>query len=330
MTETFDQWELSARIALGDQGIDYHAATPPIEAARAHCEATGQSPREAFGTPEEFAATTADELPAGLRAEVDYLTGQLFTLATLVLIASVFFAVLERTMSFPVTPAILAGLALLAAALMASGGLPGALRAAGRPRQAKLAYVAAGVLGLLSATAFTTLPHGQIARVPVLGLVAISVVALGLLTRAPKPRTRRPRQPRGTDGDPDAWLTRLSGLLVGRYDLPPERAADLVREARAHLAATGAAPQDEFGSPADYARRVAEPEPVRRDPWWRTPPVAMLAWGLAIAAGVDTFIDWSAGGHVWSAWLVAVPATAFSAGQLIRTARTYRRAKRVA
>jgi hypothetical protein len=61
---TFDQWELSARLALGDRGIDYHTATPPIEDARAHCEATGQSPHEAFGTPEEFAAATADELPA--------------------------------------------------------------------------------------------------------------------------------------------------------------------------------------------------------------------------------------------------------------------------
>lgn len=362
MTESFEAWELSARLALADLGVGYHAAAPLIEQARAHCEATGQSPREAFGSPGEFAAAAAAEQPAEAREEVDrhgltvtdHLTGQLVYFAVLALIASIFFAILERTLSFPVAPAHLAGTALLLLGMMAAGGLPGALRAAGRPRLVPFAFLAAGVLAVLSATAFTTMSREPVGRLPVLILVALSVIAIGLLTRAPKPPTR-PAEPIGsssdggssgsssssgssgraadrsdTPADREAWLRRLDGLLVGRYDLPPGRAADLVREARAHLDATGAAPRDEFGPLAAYARSLAEVEPIRRDPWWRTAPAAMVAQALGVAAGVDVFVGWWADGHVWAACLVAVPVTLAVLSLLINTGRAHFRAGRTA
>jgi hypothetical protein len=328
MTETFEQWELSARMALGDQGVGYHAATPLIEDARAHCAATGQDPREAFGSPEEFAAAAAEEQPAEVRAEVDrhgltvadHLTGQLLHLAVLLLVISVLTAVLERTLSIPVTPAGLTGLALLTLALVAGGGLPGALRAAGRPHQVRYAFLGTGVLGLSAATAFTTLPREHLGRVPVLVLVALSVAAIALLTR---PASGPPAHPEPADRE--AWLERLRGVLVGRHDLPPGRADDLVREARAHLDATGAAPREEFGPLADYARRLAEPERDRRDPWWRTPPATMLYLVLGIAVGVDVLVGWWADGHRWAAWLVAAPIIAAQLWMLISTGRDYRR-----
>jgi hypothetical protein len=97
---------------------------------------------------------------------------------------------------------------------------------------------------------------------------------------------------------------------------------------RAHLEATGAAPRDEFGPLADYARRLAEPEPARRDPWWRTRPATMLSHAAGIVTGVCAFADLPADGHVWAAWLVALPVTAAVAWQPVTTARGHFREQR--
>jgi hypothetical protein len=331
---TFEQWELSARIALSDRGIGYDVATPIIDEARAHHAATGEDPREAFGTPDEFAATAAAEAPAHLREEVDrdgltvadHLTGGLFHLAALVLLASLFFAVLEGTLSFPVTTAVLTGVPLLALGMLAAGSVPGAMRAAGRPSWAKFGFFGAGVLGVAAATAFTTLPSEPVGRVPVLVLVVVALAALTLLLRTPKRRpTAEPQPAEAAGAGRAAWLHRLDGLLVGRHDLPAARAAELTREARAHLDATGAAPDDEFGPIADYARRLAEHEPTRREPWWRGTPAMLVSLAIGIYFGVSAFLGWSADGHRWAAYLVAVPVTAALAWQLVTTARGYRR-----
>jgi hypothetical protein len=334
---TFEQWEVSARIALSDRGISYEVATPIIDEARAHHAATGEDPREAFGTPDEFAATAAAEAPAHLREEVDregltvadHLTGGLFHLAALTLPASVFFAVLEGTLSFPVTTAVLAGVPLLALGMLSAGSVPGAMRAAGRPSWAKFGFVGAGVLAVAAGTAFTLLPSKPVGRVPVLVLVVVAVAAIALLLRSPKPRPVDGVPPadgvRPADGGPEAWLHRLDGLLVGRHDLPAARAAELTREARAHLEASGAAPDDEFGPVDGYARRLAEHEPVRRDPWWRGTPALMVSLAIGVYFGVSAFLDWSGDGHRWAAYLVAVPVTAALAWQLITTARGYLR-----
>ncbi len=372
---TFEQWELSTRIALSDRGLGHDVATPIIDEARAHHAATGEDPREAFGTPDEVAAATAAEAPAHLRQEVDrdgltvadHFTGGFVHLAGLLLLASVFFAVLDGTLSFPVSVAVLVGVPLLALGMVSAGSLPGAVRAAGRPHWARFGFVGAGVLAVAAGTAFTLLPSEPVGRVPVLLLVVVAVAALALLLRTPKPRAgAQPPSPpaaaplaAGTkhgssdqlrdsghpaDGDSvaggasvanggaqaggvdrETWLRRLDGLLVGRHDLPAERAAELTREARAHLDASGAAPDDEFGPLAGYARRLAEHEPVRREPWWRRTPAQMASLAIGVYLGVSAFLSLSADGHRWAAYLVAVPVTAALAWQLITTARSYRR-----
>ncbi|MBG0567967.1 hypothetical protein [Actinoplanes aureus] len=106
---------------------------------------------------------------------------------------------------------------------------------------------------------------------------------------------------RGANGDPidpGAWFTRLRAVLVGRFDVPAERAAELVAEARAHVAETGALPSEEFPSLDEYARELADAEPVRRGPWWRGPAAALLAtvfvigWGLYVVVEAVVERNW--------------------------------------
>lgn len=334
MTEPFEAWELSARLALGDQGLGYHAAGPIIAEVRAHCEHTGESPYEAYGDPAEFAVTTAAEQPPELLEKVDrdgftalgHLTGQLFLLALVALVLPLFYAVKDRTWSFPVTTAALAGTVLLVAAMFAVGAGPRALRAAGRPRLAKVSYLAAVLFGAGAAAAFTGLPHEHLVTLPVPAIVVAALLALYALTRGPKkpaglpphvsptPRTAGPTAA-------EAWLTRLNGLLIGRYDLSPERAGDLVREARAHLADSGRTPGEEFGPVEDYALEVSRHEPIRQEPFYRTRParVAARAAGVLICGGA--FLRWLGDGPWWAAWLLAFPATVAAIWLLITSFR---------
>ncbi|MEV6599808.1 hypothetical protein AB0M36_23580 [Actinoplanes sp. NPDC051346] len=342
MTEPFEQWEVRARLALADRGVGDHLATPIIADVKEHCAYSGESPAEAFGEPEDFAAVAAAEQSPEALEKVDrqgltwtdYLSGQVFFLALLALVASLFFAVLERTLAFPTTPAILTGLALLTLGLFVTGALPGALRAAGRPELVRWCFVLAVVLAGASATAFMTLPRHEVARIPVLGIVAGAVLLIMVSLRQTKPKpavSHTSPTPRGREAGPadvESWLKRLAGLLIGRFDLPPERAADLVREARAHLSASAADPEREFGAVDDYARRLAEHEPRRRDPWWRTAPAEMLTMAVGIAFGTDAFVGWRAEGHEWAAYLVAAPLTVLFAWNLARLIWRYLRERR--
>ena len=155
-TEPFEAWELKARIALGDHGLGYHATSPIIADVRGHCEYTGESPYEAFGDPTDFAATTAAEQPPELLEKVDregltamgHLSGQLFVLSLTAVALPLFFAVKERSWSFPATTSALTGTALLILALYAVSGVPHALRASGRPHLAKFSYLATGALAV--------------------------------------------------------------------------------------------------------------------------------------------------------------------------------------
>jgi hypothetical protein len=333
-TEPFETWELPARMALSDQGLGYHAANPIIADVRAHCEYTGESPYEAFGDPKQFAATTAAEQPPELLEKVDregltaigHLSGQLFVLSLAAVAIPLFFAVTERTWTFPATTSALTGTALLILALFAVNGVPQALRASGRPRLAKFSYLAAAVLGAGAAAAYTSLPHHHLFPVPALAVVAVALVSLYLLTRTPKkpaeltPHVRptpRTAPPTGTD----AWLTRLTGLLIGRYDLDPERAGDLAREARAHLAESGRTAPEEFGPVEDYALEVSRHEPNRKEPFHRTRPARVIGGiaGVLICGGA--FLQWLDDGPWWAAWLLALPATAASIWTLAQALR---------
>ncbi|MFY1655155.1 hypothetical protein ACN27J_30275 [Solwaraspora sp. WMMB762] len=343
-TEPFERWELPARLALSDRGVGYHLANPIIADVQAHCAYTGQSPYDAFGSPEEFAMVAAAEQPAHLRDNPDrdgytpgdHLSGGLFILALAGVVGSLFYAALERTLTLSATPAALTGMAFLGLAVFVVRGVPGALRAAGRPRLATASFALVALLAGLAVTAFFALPREPVFPVPVLAVAAVSLLVLLWQLRGPK----KPRQPiehtaptprtAGHNDDVDGWFRRLTGLLVGRYDLTPQRAGELARQARNHLAAAqGATPDSEFGPVEEYAREIAEYEPQRRVPFWRTAPAGLIGSLAGLSLAVSALLSWTAEGHYWAAYGVALPgalASAWYAGvYLLHTLRLLRR-----
>ncbi|ROO58501.1 hypothetical protein EDC02_0261 [Micromonospora sp. Llam0] len=345
--EPFERWEIPARFALSDRGVGYHLANPIIADVQAHCAYTGQSPYDAFGSPEEFALVAAAEQPAHLRENPDrngltpgdYLSGGLMSLGLIGLGGSLFYAVLEQTLSFPANPAVSTGTALLGLAVFVVRGVPGALRAAGRPRLATASFALVALLAGLAVTAFFALPREPVFRVPVFALAGVSLLVLLWQLRGPaKPRqpiVHTPPTPRtaghdNDEADVDAWFRRLTGLLVGRYDLTPQRAGELARQARNHLvAAPGTIPDSEFGPVEEYARELADHEPQRRVPFWRTAPAMLIGSLAGLSLTVSAFLAWSAQGHYWAAYGVALPAalgSAWYAGvYLLGTLRLLRR-----
>ncbi|MBL7253008.1 hypothetical protein [Paractinoplanes lichenicola] len=301
MTVTFESWELPARIALSDQGVRYHEATPIIENVKDHCARTGESPYEAFGEPRDFAVRAAADVPAELRDPVDregmtpgdYLGGQLLVVTGVVIPVVLLFAAIDRTWTFPATAAGLTGSVLLLVTFFWAGAVPKAVRASGRPHLVKFAWAAAALLVLGTATAFTTLPREHLFDLPVLAVAGVAAVAVALQLRGPSPRRRRTPEPKGD------YFERLHGLLIGRYDLTPERAAELTREARAR--------GGDLGPVEEYARRVQEGEPVRKDPFWRTRPAQIIGILVGISLAVRAFLGWQADGVWWAAYLIALP-----------------------
>ncbi|WP_433531683.1 hypothetical protein ACQPYA_06220 [Micromonospora sp. CA-263727] len=330
MTEPFERWELPARLALGDQGIGYHLANPIIADVRAHCEFSGQNPYDAFGSPEEFALAAAADQPAHLRENVDrhgmlptdYLSGTIFILVLLGTATAVFYAILGRTLSFAATPAFLTGLIMIGLALFA-GSVPRAVRASGHPRLANWTLTLVGLFGALSVASFMLLPKEPVIRVPLLAIVTVSMLLLWLMTRQParpkQPVEYAPPTPRTAPADDTAaWCQRLSGLLVGRYDLPPQRAAELAREAHDHLTATGNTPTAEFGPVEEYARDLAQHEPERKLPFWSGTGAQLVAALATINLGILAFNSWTDEGQLWAAYGVALPATAAAIYAAIR------------
>ncbi|MEU4693480.1 hypothetical protein [Actinoplanes sp. NPDC023714] len=377
---TFDRWELAARQALVDRGIGYREATPMIEEARAHHADSGQDPWEALGSPDDFASGVADAYPVELsrrdtqgKTPRDHMRDGLFVAAFLGLPVAVFGGVVVGSWTLPVTVAGLTG-SVLAALAAVSTQVPGAVRAAGRPRLAPWTFAIFAVLVIAAATAFTGLPRTRVGELPVLALLAVSLGAMWLLTREPSGRRSDVDQladdgriggklgvPDGGDrlsgnagdqllggagdggagdrslegaseqgvegaGDQflegaddqrlegagrqgfgaegaEAWFSRLRALLVGRFDVPPRRADELVEQARAHVAASGARPRDEFGSPAGYARELAEAEPARQGPWWRGDTaelvISVVITGWIVVISVDAAVN----GQWWLAAL---------------------------
>ncbi|MFI7075763.1 hypothetical protein ACIBO1_00525 [Micromonospora sp. NPDC049903] len=231
---------------------------------------------------------------------------------------------MEGTLTFTTTPAGLAGLIMVCLGFTACA-VPNALRAAGRPKLAIWSFALVGLFVVLGALSFVLLPKEPAARIPVLGIVVAALLLLWLMTRQPaapkQPVDYVPPTPRtAPDDDPAAWYRRLSGLLVGRYDLPAERAADLAREAHDHLAAAGGTPTAEFGPVEEYARDLAEHEPQRRVPFWRTTGAELVAALVAVQLGIAAFFAWTDEGHLWAAYGVALPGTVLAFGAAVRLA----------
>lgn len=292
---SFEAWEHRTRMALGDRGIGYHEATPLIEEAREHHAASGEpDAREALGTPEQFAADVAaahPELTVGRdtqgKTPVDHLTDGLFVLAWNGILVALLGAWVNRGLTIPLTIAGVAGTVLVGVAFFVVAAVPGALRAAGHPRLAPWGFVGGVVLAFVAAAAFGYLPKTRIGELPVLLLLGVSLFACWYLTHpGAAPAAGPNRRPAAPDpAEPDAWFARLKSVLVGRFDLPAERAAELVAETRAHVTEAGVVPSAEFPSLDGYARELAEGEPTRRGPWWRGPAAALLGTLLVVAWG---------------------------------------------
>ena len=285
---TFDSWEWSARMALGDRGIGYHEATPLIEQAQADHAANGQEdPWVSLGSPEDFAADVAAASPAGQalrdtqgKTPRDYFSEAAFVVASLGFVIALLGAFHAGGLTIPLTVAGVIGSVTAAAAAFVVVAVPGALRAAGRPRLAPWGFAVTGVLVVAAAFAFGELPRTRIGGLPAPALLAVTLFACWRLTRPDPAPVATPDT--GGAGDPresEAWFARLNGVLVGRFDVPAGRATELVAETRAHVAEAGTSPFEEFPSLAAYARDLAEGEPARRVPWWRSPAAALLAAG---------------------------------------------------
>jgi hypothetical protein len=334
MIETFEMWEARARLQLAGRGIAHYDADPMMDDVRAHCAQSGQTPQEAFGTPEGFAAAAAAERPASDRGRADrhdmtagdYVGGSVFVLTLALIPLSLFGAYLYGTWSLPLNPARVAGLLLMAAAFITCQAGPSALRAAGYPRLAPWAYAGTAVIVVAAAGAFVGLPKTDLGSIPVWGIIVVAALGLFAQTRPSKPpRTpavRATTAPAATaTDDPEHWFRRLDGLLVGRHDVPEARAAELVAEARAHLAAAGGPPTAEFGPVEEYAVTLADQEPVRVGPWWRG-TTALILFAL-VQAGV--LVRWGTGYWADDFRVVAVLCFVFAAVSLGYAIRLFRR-----
>jgi hypothetical protein len=318
MNESHEGWTAAARLALARHGVGQALAETVLGEVAAHCAGSGEQPWEAFGSPDEFALDVARErLPVAVRSRLDrealtaadYVSGGVTNLGLTAVVASlVLWAAFGATV--PVSWAGLVGAVLVALVLFVLGGLRDAVRVAGRPRLVGPAHVLAVLVAVLAVVAFLGLPRTEIGRIPVLAIAAGGVVLTVLSFRYPRSRaepdvkaataaTAQGSEPEDTE----RWLGRLAGLLEGRHELPRGRAAEMVEEARSHLAATGRAPDAEFGPVEEYALRLAEPTPARRIPWWRRPPVQTAV--LAAAGTYWLVVNVLDQGPAWRTMLAA-------------------------
>jgi hypothetical protein len=277
MSEDFEVWKARTQLACASRGINYRTADPLIDAAKEDWENSGKDPWEALGSPKDFADAVAAEQPVEARAGEDrngqntgdYLSGLIFALALMAVPWSLALAFGYRTMSVPLTPARLVAAVLFVVALFCLHALPQALRASGRPQFAIWAYIPTLIAMALTVGAAIVLPKNHLISVNVLILDAVALFVAWLTVRPTKEPEPAAEAHLGADpSDPEAWFARLKGVLIGRHDLPPARAAELVGEARAHF--TGTSPTEEFGRLDVYATELAEPETVRYVPTWHT------------------------------------------------------------
>lgn len=324
MTASFERWELAARLALTDRGVDRWTVDAILDQVRADRDQNGADPWTDMGTPDAFADAVSEVRPTAGRARLDthgktpgdYLSGAAFLLAIILVPWTLIAALLHGGPTFPVTMAGIVGTVGFVLSWLVVLGLPGALRAAGRPRAAPLAYLVGTVLIVATGAAFVLLPQHRIGSVAAPVLIVVAVGAATLLTRSWPERGSRPdTDPSG----PDVWFRRMRGLLVGRSDVPPRRADELVREARSHLAAVGASPREEFGPAADYAVDIAAAEP-RQGPWWRSAS-ADLALRVALVLGVGLLtVQFAIQGQTWTAVVggLVTLSMAYTVGQIVR------------
>lgn len=170
MNDPAPRWNARLRLALAAHSVDAATADTVLDEVAQHCADSAQDPHDAFGPPEEYAAAVARErLPP--EEHLHRLHGgptpreALRTAAAPVGLAALtagagLWAV--HGLMLPVTPAGLAGAALIAAAL-AGGGLAATARS--RRRRAR-GWAAVAAATLLGAAALTSLPAQPLGHLP--------------------------------------------------------------------------------------------------------------------------------------------------------------------
>lgn len=253
------QWKVQARLELAGHGVDKELADAKLSEVEQHCADSDQQPHEAFGTPEDFAATVVAE--RGPVHNEDYLSTAIMHVGRMAVILG---AVLwfSNGLMLRMSTADLVGTILLMCLLCGVSAIR-FLAMTGKPRAVPWTFAGIGVLIPLTAMAFGLLPEQELFTLP-----APLLVALGLALSGWGFYRDRPGRQQRTGHDTEQWLRDLAGVLEGRHDIPRERAGELASEAAAHLAATGLTALEEFGQVDDYAWRLAQHE-TPRPPWWR-------------------------------------------------------------
>lgn len=92
----------------------------------------------------------------------------------------------------------------------------------------------------------------------------------------------------------DAWAGEVAGTLRLRLDLPEARVREIVREARAHGAASGRPLAEEFGTPQRYASRFPRDTAAarRRTAWFQTGLMALVLVVVASTAASGESVPW--------------------------------------
>lgn len=301
MTNATDEdlgWDDEFTIALTRRGLDPKTAEACAEEALAHCAESGESLREAFGDPEDYAETVAvSRIPAAKRARTDLddvtmdeYWGAPLTLPAYKLVLAGIIVWIGKGLWIEVTVAGLAGSLVIVLALVLAGAAY-ALRAAGHRRASIATGCVAVALSVPAALAFFELPGTGMGRIPTPSLIVAGLLLNWLGERLERPdaavrralrqlplRARDSASPEPASPEPvtpearaalqaretHRWLSRLHGLLRGRHYVRRGEARRLVADARQHLETTGARPQDEFGDVERYALSLVEEGGAKR------------------------------------------------------------------
>jgi hypothetical protein len=120
-----------------------------------------------------------------------------------------------------------------------------------------------------------------------------------------------------SDGLTSSYETRLV-LALRHRDVPGTRIGEVLAEVRSHLAESGESVTEAFGSPEDYAARVAAATPERVTP---TSPARLAAVVVQAAAGAAALAEGvyrlGAGGRTDLGWLAAPPLALIAVGAML-------------
>ncbi|UFU03907.1 hypothetical protein LQF12_04670 [Ruania suaedae] len=273
-------WAGALELALAVRGARAETVERILGEARAAVDLAGAPAEEALGPVEEYAAEQLLEHGDDAElAEADVTApdarswaGWVFTSAGFMIAAFAAFTLLTDLSApalLPLTLALAAGTAALCGSwtLLQNGHLVLAALAA-------LTFPVVCGIGGWAVTSWSddlpVMPPGL--------MLGIGVVACGGGLALVRRRTHLPPAPT----DPQVWLRRLRGVLMGRYFFSPAQARAAAEEVAEHSGGRGLVAQ--FGHPERYAQLLARQSrrPQRRRGLVHA--LLWLVWGVVIAA----------------------------------------------